>query len=191
MTHDGAHLRADLALLDEAIAAAVLCHPHPQYGGDRFNPVIDALFEALPAAGITTVRFDFRPGAGRGDDLEPECSDATSALEEVVRRHPHLPTFVVGYSFGAAVVLGLDDSRIDAAVAVAPPLAMLPDELVPSFPTLVLVPERDQFTTPASARRIVGAWRNATTEVVASADHFLAGRTAAVAARTAQWLVAR
>ena len=57
---DGVQLRADLARVDGAAAGAVLAHPHPLYGGDRFNPIIDTLFQALPAAGITTIRFDFR-----------------------------------------------------------------------------------------------------------------------------------
>ena len=31
--------------------AAVLLHPHPDMGGDRFNHVVDAMYRALPPAG--------------------------------------------------------------------------------------------------------------------------------------------
>ena len=134
VARDRVWLRADLALVDGAVGTAVLCHPHPQYGGDRFNVVIDALFRALPEAGITTVRFDFRSGAGIGDDLELPRRDATGAVDESINQHPDLPTFVIGYSFGAAVVLGLHDIRVAATVAIAPPLAVLQEEVAPVRP---------------------------------------------------------
>ena len=40
-------------------AAAVLLHPHPDMGGDRFNNVVSELYRALPPAGVTAIRFDF------------------------------------------------------------------------------------------------------------------------------------
>ena len=58
-TGDGLSLAADLALPPGAPrAAAVLCHPHPAYGGDRYNVVVDALFRALPPAGVASLRLD-------------------------------------------------------------------------------------------------------------------------------------
>src|SRR6266550_3618745 len=51
-TSDGLTLEGELAAPDEVRAAAVLAHPHPQFGGNMRSIVIGALFEALPAAGV-------------------------------------------------------------------------------------------------------------------------------------------
>ena len=83
-TMDGLDLEADLALPDEIRGAVVLCHPHPQYGGDRFNTVVEALFRALPSAGFAALRFDFRGvnnSEGRHGGGVDERMDALAALE--------------------------------------------------------------------------------------------------------------
>ena len=45
---------------DRPRAGVVLCHPHPQYGGTMRSLVVSALFEALPVAGYSVLRFNFR-----------------------------------------------------------------------------------------------------------------------------------
>lgn len=187
-TSDGHHLDADVALPPQGhiAGAVVLCHPHPQYGGNRFNTVVTALFDRLPAAGMAALRFDFRRefGGGVGERLDVVAAldhlDSLTALAGVTR-------FVVGYSFGAAVALGTEDDRIRAVGAVAPPLAMMPTA-APRGPVLVLTPRHDQFSPPATTEPIVADWPAATFEVVESADHFLAGHATAVAERVAGWL---
>src|SRR5438552_3863528 len=60
-TRDGVALEAEQATPEGASrASVVLCHPHPQYGGTMRSIVISALFDALPAAGFTCLRFNFR-----------------------------------------------------------------------------------------------------------------------------------
>ncbi|MFP5486676.1 MAG: alpha/beta hydrolase, partial [Acidimicrobiia bacterium] len=139
-TSDGHRLAADVALphgrgVDGAV---VLCHPHPQYGGNRFDAVVTTLFERLPPAGFAALRFDFRRdfGGGIGERL-----DVVAALDhlDTVADVDGLRRFVVGYSFGAAVALGTDDRRISAIGAVAPPLALTPTS-EPHVPVLVLTP---------------------------------------------------
>src|SRR3989449_10367061 len=41
----------------------VVCHPHPMYGGDMHNNVVDAVCQTAAADGIVALRFNFR-GAG-------------------------------------------------------------------------------------------------------------------------------
>lgn len=183
-TSDGHVLAADLATAEgEQRGAVVLCHPHPQYGGNRFNNVVEALFRALPPAGFTTLRFDFRAAHDGG---VAERLDVVAALDEL---SSDAPLFVAGYSFGAAVALATGDDRIEAVVAVAPPLG--PDAADPGRPTLVLAPRHDQFCPPERARPIVDRWASAELEVVEGADHFLMGATTDVAARTVAWLRGR
>jgi alpha/beta superfamily hydrolase len=177
--------RYDLAVPDGAIAGAVLLHPHPDFGGDRFNVVVEALWRALPAAGVAAVRFDFASSdlvAGTGD-----AADAVALLPA------DLPLVVCGYSFGAGVATHVDaGDRLAGWVLVAPPLAMVPAGPVGTDerPKLVLVPAHDQFCPPDALRPLVEGWTAATVEEVPSADHFLAGATAAVAARATAWVTA-
>jgi alpha/beta superfamily hydrolase len=114
-TNDGGEIVADVAEAGEARASAVLCHPHPAYGGDRHNIVVDTLFRRLPEAGIAALRFDFR-----SDDLESAQADVAAAIAHVAGGDQ--PLWLIGYSFGGDVALSVGDERIAGWVAVAPPL---------------------------------------------------------------------
>jgi hypothetical protein len=185
---DGIVLAADLALAATPRAAAVLCHPHPAYGGDRHNIVVDALFRVLPAAGIAALRFDFR-GAGEGGQ-----DDVLTALDRLAGDVPGVPLWLVGYSFGADVALGVDDARLAGWVAVAPPLHFgtppAPAGGDPR-PALVLVPEHDAYSPPERTWAATEDWPTVTVEVVPMADHFLAGAAEGVAATVTAWLSQR
>ncbi len=187
---DGAALVGDLALPAAPRLAAIICHPHPQYGGNRFNNVVTALFDALPCAGIAALRFDFRTefSGGPGERL-----DAIAAIEEMTAEVPGVGVAALGYSFGAMIALGLDDERVTALGLIAPPLAITPDVAAPVVPTLVLTPAHDQFSPPTVSAPIVAGWAAISDapiehETIETADHSLAGRTAAVADRVTGWL---
>ncbi len=184
VTSDGHELAADIAAVDGALGVAVVCHPHPLYGGNRHNAVVDALFTALPAIGLTTIRFDFRAAHDNG---VAERLDAIAAIDEVALGG--LPVVLAGYSFGALVALTTRDERVTAVVAVAPPLG--PDAVAPGVPTLLVSPERDQFCPVERTAQIASSWADTTIESVPGADHFLAGRTRHVAALATSWLSSR
>lgn len=176
--------RYDLDAPAGATAAVVLLHPHPDHGGDRRNIVVDALFRALPAAGIAAVRFDFV-----SSDVAGGAADAVAALDLLP---DGLPPAVVGYSFGAVVATFVDDPRVVGWALVAPPLGLLDAGPVGTDdrPKLVLAPAHDQFCPPAAVRSSTDGWSATTVEEVPSADHFLAGATAAVARRVVDWVAA-
>ena len=187
---DGHGLTADIAVPEPVRGGAVICHPHPQYGGTRHDRVVSALFDTLPPAGIAALRFDFRSAFGDGVG---ERLDAVAALDALAEAAPGVPLAMVGYSFGAWISLGLDDDRIGALVAVAPPLAVMSATPAPVVPTLVLTPAHDQFSPPSATEPIVADWRSCSNtpvefDVIDTADHFLAGRTVAVADRAVRWL---
>jgi alpha/beta superfamily hydrolase len=191
-TADGVTLRGDLAAPADTRAAAIICHPHPQYGGTRHDHVVGALFAALPTAGVAALRFDFRPDF---DDGRGERLDAEAAATELRSRWPALPLLATGYSFGAMIALALtqpvtpgSDTRVTGCVAVAAPLAAMGARPVPGCPTLVVVPVHDQFSPPATTRPIVADWTDATLVEIEMADHFLHGRTAAVSDAVTTWV---
>ncbi len=180
---DGAELQGDLAVPPSSRAGAIVCHPHPHFGGNRFNHVVGALFDALPASGIATLRFDFRREHGEGI---AEVQDARAAVDTLVAEVPGVPVVVTGYSFGAVVALALAHEQTVGKVLVAPPLAG--GGRPPGVPTLVLTPAGDQFCPPDVAQRVVAGWPDSEFEVIETADHFLNARTAEMSIRATAWI---
>jgi len=106
---------------------AVISHPHPLMGGDMANSIVEILSETLLAAGISTLRFNFR-GVGRStgsfDDGQGEQDDLLAAVafmeEQGIREI--LPA---GYSFGAWVTAGiLNRKKLLPALLVSLPVAL-------------------------------------------------------------------
>ena len=167
---------------DPPRAGAVVTHPHPLMGGDMHNPVPAGVARGLASAGVTTVRLSFR-GAGGSDGEhgggDAERADVVAALDALHDALPGVPLVGVGYSFGADVLLAVDDPRLDGVVAVAPPLRVLGPEALRAprdgRPTLVLSPAHDQFCDPDRATAITAGWPSTVVEPVAGCDHFLAG----------------
>ena len=164
----------------------VLSPPHPHFGGDRHHPLLVGLAGAAADGGMSAIRHDFRDGPA---DAIAERADVTAAVAWLRRGRPDLPVVAIGYSFGAMVALGAalapltgnvdDDRRIDAVVAIAPPLSPGTVDLAGGRPPVhVIVPRHDQFCPPSTLEALdLGA---VTIDIVEGADHFLAGHLGAV-----------
>ena len=181
-TSDGLALEAELAVPDEPWCAAVLAHPHPQFGGSMRSIVIGALFAALPENGVAALRFNFRGverSEGSFDDGRGERHDIVAALDVLHPITEGLPLVLAGWSFGADTSLDVVDERFTAWFAVAPPLRRDGDCAAAKDPRpkLIAVPEHDQFRSPSAAKPILSTWTNTRVEIVKGADHFLVGRT--------------
>ncbi|MBV8295443.1 MAG: alpha/beta hydrolase [Acidimicrobiia bacterium] len=181
-TSDGLALEGELAVPDDPWCAAVLAHPHPQFGGSMRSIVIGALFARLPDNGVAALRFNFRGVEGSEgvfDDGHGERNDIVAALDVLHPITEGLPLVLAGWSFGADTSLAVVDDRVAAWFAVAPPLRREGDypAAADPRPKLVAVPEHDQFRSPSSAGPILSSWTNTRVEVVKGADHFLVGRT--------------
>jgi alpha/beta superfamily hydrolase len=87
---------------------AVVCHPHPQFGGTMDNKVVQTLARALLQLGWHSVRFNFRgigASAGTWDEGRGEVDDALAVVaafraEAGASRSPLL---LAGFSFGGYV----------------------------------------------------------------------------------------
>jgi uncharacterized protein len=163
-------VRAEVNTAHEVRALAVLLHPHPDFGGNRFHPFIEGLFRGLPESGVTAIRFDF-------SSVEPSAAhdEALAALDEGSTRWPQRPVVLVGYSFGAGVAAGLGDERINGWYLLAPQAPILAAAPIGHDPRPkgIAVPEFDQFSPPAAIRDVASGWENTTVTTVANADHFL------------------
>ena len=111
------------------IAAAVVCHPHPLGGGTMNNNVVYRLAKALNDADVAVLRFNFRgvgASTGRHDGGVGEEDDALAALETIAQRHPDVPLWMAGFSFGARVGLtvGAREPRVQKLLGIGLALSM-------------------------------------------------------------------
>lgn len=202
VTADGTELEAEVSWPAEAMAIAVLSHPHPLYGGDMWNPLVDHLFRALPAAGIAALRYNFRgtgSSGGTHDDGKAERLDAAAAFnaaallatEQSSDAEP-LGVVSAGWSFGGDVSLAAEHEGLGAWIGIAAPLRIVDpaDMSAPSDPRpkLLLVPQHDQFRSPAEATEIAADWTNTRIEVITGGDHFLMGHARAVADQISEFV---
>jgi alpha/beta superfamily hydrolase len=160
----------DLNTADDPLAFAVLLHPHPSYGGDRFHPFIDALFRRLPGISVNAIRFDF--SSSEDGRARKEVIDA---IDEGTGLWPQLRAVLVGYSFGAGIAARVADARVLAWYLLAPPVAMLATAQIREVarPKALAVPEHDQFSPAGAVAEEVAGWQAATVTNVPHADHFL------------------
>lgn len=120
------------------VGLAVVCHPHPLFGGTMDNKVVQTVARALLALGWSTVRFNFRgvgQSAGSWDDGRGEVEDALAVVAH--HRQPSQPLLLAGFSFGGYVA---------AEAAMRLPEALRPQRLLLVGPStekqqLPVVPE--------------------------------------------------
>ena len=148
---------------------ATVAHPHPLYGGDMDNHVVDAAARAAVELGGAALRFNFR-GAGRSEGRHDagrgETCDLAACEQELRRRFPRLPRLGVGYSFGAVVTMARlpqADAALDppaGMLLIAPPLTHydFEDAATASVPIAVVYGQLDGFTPPAMIRRLPKRW---------------------------------
>jgi alpha/beta superfamily hydrolase len=170
----------DLTEVDEPWAGAVLLHPHPEMGGDRYNNVVAALYEALPDAGVSALRFDFS-----SSDLDVATADTRSALDRMTAE----PRFVVGYSFGGGVAATITDERIAGWYLIAPALTMFEPAIGDDpRPKAVVAAEHDHFFSPARLEMATSDWEATEHSTISGADHMFVGRTDEIANQCLEWI---
>ncbi|HVA82300.1 MAG TPA: alpha/beta family hydrolase [Candidatus Binataceae bacterium] len=173
-----------------AFPGAVICHPHPMYGGSMENNVVEAIVSAMWRCGYATLRFNFRGvGASEGeyDGGAGEADDARAAVEFLCRQEAvaRAAIALAGYSFGAGIAMraGLADLRVARVIAVALPVAAMDSggDAQATKPVLLVSGDRDSYSPIATLEqtaRTLGA--AATLKVIAGADHFFGGCEAAL-----------
>ena len=88
----------------------ILCHPHPRYGGNMFDTLINNISASLLNSGIATLRFNQR-GVGMSSGEPGEGLEELTDTQDVVSLTTINPKIdgsrlgIVGYSFGAWMAL--------------------------------------------------------------------------------------
>jgi uncharacterized protein len=178
---------------DNATHAAVVCHPHPLFGGTLHNKVVFHTMKALNSFGFPVLRFNFRGtglSQGEHDQGNGEVDDVRAALDWLDAEY-HLPMLFAGFSFGAAVGLraACADSRVRAVIGVGTPVGpVAADSEVPRTytfeflqdcmkPKLLVSGARDQFGPRAQLEALVASAPEPKKLVmIEGADHFFEGR---------------
>ena len=165
-------------------SAVVVTHPHPLYGGDMNNNVVEALVQAYQEKGYTTLRFNFR-GAGRsggsydeGAGEQEDVRAALSCLYDLGKSSCDL----AGYSFGAWVnalgIKGLGQAR--RMIMVSPPVNFMDFSFLDysSKIRLVIAGSEDEIAPPGAIQEVLHSWNpDAILEIIRGADHFYWGKT--------------
>jgi alpha/beta superfamily hydrolase len=165
----------------------VITHPHPLYGGDMHNIVVETIARAFQGKGNATLRFNFR-GVGRStgayDDGNGEQEDVLAAVDFLSEMGIQ-KIDLAGYSFGTWVIARMirrlaPDVPVDSVIMVSPPAAMMPFDDDISIPqlTLAVTGSADEFAPPGLIEDLVRKWHPAAGfEVIDGADHFFFGYT--------------
>lgn len=163
-----------------ARAAAVICHPHPQYGGTLDNKVVFTLARAAREAQLAAVRFNFRGigvSAGAYDEGRGELDDCRAVLDWTAGHVPGAPV-VTGFSFGAAIALRAAGEAAPRGLAtVALPVRYFDDLPRPDCPWLAVHGDADDVADCDEARRRLEALDPPPEiRILAGAGHFFHGR---------------
>jgi alpha/beta superfamily hydrolase len=162
------------------VGVAVICHPHPVYGGTLDNKVVQTLARAFVQLGWRSVRFNFRgigQSAGTWDEGEGEIDDALAVID--ARRELGLPLVLAGFSFGGYVA-SQAAARLPAPekpsrmVLVAPATSRFDVATVPED-TLVVHGEADE-TVPLQATLDWARPQQLPVVVIPGVGHFFHGQ---------------
>ena len=160
-------------------ALALICHPHPQFGGTMDNKVVQTLAKAFAELGFATLRFNFRgvgKSAGVYDEGLGETEDAAVALAWARSQAPDAtPLVAAGFSFGCFVQTRLlPRSKPRQLVLVGPAVGRFQIADVPKD-TIVIHGEEDDVVPLADAM----SWarpQGLPVTVFPGAGHFFHGR---------------
>ena len=164
-------------------AFAVVCHPHPLYGGTMDNKVVYTLARTLEQLGAPAIRFNFRgvgASAGSYDEGRGETADALAVIAYGRRRWPNAALWLAGFSFGAAVaVRAAAEGGPRRLIGVAPGITSVAvtDAAPPACPWLIVQGDADEVVPPQAVRAWVDTLSPAPElQVLHGAGHFFHGR---------------
>lgn len=189
-------LEAMLWTVPEPKRVALVCHPHPLFGGTMHNKVVYQAAKALHGRGFAVLRFNFR-GAGLSegahDEGRGEQDDVRAALDYLTSEFPSRPILLAGFSFGSWVGLrvGCADARVEKLVGLGIPVNNSDLTYLRSCtkPKLIIQGGNDQFGSRANVEGLFATLPEPKQLVIVEGvDHFFAGKLNEVGAAIDAWL---
>ncbi len=186
--------------------AAVVCHPHPLFGGTMHNKVVYQTAKTIHRFGLPVARFNFRGvglSEGTHDNGTGEEGDVLAVMDFLAEEYPGVPLLVAGFSFGSWVGLraGCRDARVAELIGLGLPVGDLGSRSFAYLdrcekPKLLVSGEFDRFGPPKILRAMVELFPPEVKEstrvaIVSGGDHFFAGHLPELDRAIAKWLVER
>ena len=184
----------------DATHAAVVCHPHPLYGGTLHNKVVFHAMKALNSFGFPVLRFNFRgTGLSEGEHAHGigEVEDVRAALDWLEREFA-LPVIFAGFSFGAAVGLraAYSADHVGALIALGLPAVAIENRVYDfeflrqcAKPKLFVSGSRDQFGPAGKLEALVNTFADPKKLVrIEAGDHFFEGRLKEMRTAIEDWV---
>jgi alpha/beta superfamily hydrolase len=181
------------------LLAAVICHPHPLFGGTMHNKVVYNAAKTMDALGIPVLRFNFRGAglsAGEHDKGRGEQDDTQVALDYLAAQCPGIPLLLAGFIFGRLVDLRRSerDARVRELIGIGIPVNSSDFSFLMDCPKpkLFVHGANDKFGERKKVEHVVAALAGENRLVVVEgADHFFAGHLDEFNAAIANWLTER
>ena len=182
-----------------ASLAAVVCHPHPLFGGTMHNKVVYQVAKSLDALGVPVLRFNFRGAglsAGAHDRGQGEQGDVQAAIDFLATEFPAIPLLVAGFSFGSWVGLraGCADPRVSELLGLGIPVNSSDFTYLQSCnkPKLFVHGANDEHGARHRVQHMVSTLPGENKLVfVEDADHFFAGRLEQLDQAISEWIRSR
>jgi alpha/beta superfamily hydrolase len=183
--------------------AAVVCHPHPLFGGTMHNKVVYHAAQTLRRFGLAVLRFNFRGvglSEGAYDDGRGETADVRAALDYLSAEFPQTALLAAGFSFGAAVGLraGCKDSRVIELIGLGLPVSDMEADYLRTCakPKLLIQGAEDRHSSEENWKALAAGFSPETatkTQMVfiPGADHFFTGHIDEMTDAVAGWLTQR
>jgi alpha/beta superfamily hydrolase len=175
--------------------AAVVCHPHPLFGGTMHNKVVYQAAKSLDALGIPVLRFNFRgagTSSGTHDRGRGEQGDVKAAIDFLAQEFPGVPLLLAGFSFGSWVGLrvGCADDRVHELIALGTPVNTSDFSYLQAChkPKLFVHGANDEHGNVAKVEALVESLPGENRLVVITeADHFFLGKLDQLDAAVQSW----
>jgi alpha/beta superfamily hydrolase len=177
------------ALLDKSAVpapdmVAVVCHPHPLYGGTMHNKVVYHTAKALNRLGMAVLRFNFRGvglSSGHYDEGRGEREDILAAIDYISSSYPQAKVCLAGFSFGAWVGLpvGCQDPRIAVLIGIGLPTGYSGLDFLTECrkPKLLIYGTEDEYAPLDAVEAVYAKTANPKELVlIEGANHFFEGK---------------
>jgi uncharacterized protein len=179
--------------------AALVCHPHPMFGGTMHNKVVYRAAKSLDELGLPVLRFNFRgagTSAGKHDRGQGEQDDVRAALDYLSKEYRGTPLLLAGFSFGCWVGLrvGCGDARVTELIGIGAPVNASDFSYLSECekPKLFVQGSEDQFGSIDKLEALVAALPGTNqVRTVQGGDHFFGGKLDQVGLAIVDWLTKR
>jgi uncharacterized protein len=181
------------------LLAALVCHPHPVFGGTMHNKVVYQAAKSLDGLGLAVLRFNFRGAglsAGTHDRGLGEQEDVRTALDFLAGEFPSMPLLLAGFSFGCWVGLrvGCAEERVTELIGLGTPVNNMDFSYLQNCPKpkLFVHGSNDQFGAREKIEALVASLpEEKRLVVVPDADHFFVGKLDQLDGAITAWLTGR